>query len=378
MSNVFISHASKDKPFVLRLAVGLLAKGIPVWLDKWSITLGDSLLHAIYDGLERSGFVVVVVSDAAIRSGWVNRELNAALAREEQTGRRFVIPIRIDDTNMPLKVADRLYANFATRGFSEALEDLARVLVSKGAADMVVLPEREVLPLRFTRPVDLDAAVLQASWKHMRRRHPDLVLLPDQIALVEDDEDYGSLRQSLHRRIDGIAQDPDHTPEVERHLKDVNELVGRLEVVLRTGVAELLNRGKEIDAVLWFAKIIRARALYRLWTTRMVAGGLGQGWKIAGLDDHKDARDFFGTDELELVDLWRDGHRTGSFILWMPRRDIADLYRYGTPQRYYDVCPTMMSEHLYVYPQMLAEHLCYPLKTREPVWDLSEAIIGLH
>jgi hypothetical protein len=278
---------------------------------------------------------------------------------------------------MPLKVADRLYANFATRGFSEALEDLARVLVSKGAADMAVPPEREVLPLRFTRPVDLDAAVLEASWKHMRRRHPDLVLSPDQIALVED-EDYGSLRRSLHHRIDGIAQDPDYTPEVERHLKDMNDLAARLEVVLRAGVAELLNRGKQIDAVLWFAKIIRARALYRLWTTRMVAGGLGQSWKIAGLHDYKDARDFFGTDELDLVDLWRDGHRTGNFTLLMPRREVADLLCFGTPQRYYDGLPMMMTEHIYVYPQMLAEHLCYPRKTREPVWDLAEAIIGLH
>lgn len=374
MSNVFISHASKDKPFVLRLAVGLLAKGIPVWLDSWSMTLGDSLRDAIYEGLEQSSLVVVVVSDAAIRSGWVKRELAVALKRERQTGRRFVIPLRIDDTAMS---CDRLHADFATRGFSEAIDGLARVLVSKGAADMAVLPKREVLPLRFTRPVDLDAAVLEASWKHMRRRHPDLVLSPDQIALVED-EDYASLRRALHHRIDGIAQDPDYTPEVERHLKDMNDLAARLEVVLRTGVAELLNRGKEIDAVLWFAKIIRARALYRLWTTRMVAGGLGQGWKIAGLDDYKDARDFFGTDELELVDLWRDGHRNGYFILWLPRRDVADLLRFGTPQRYYDGLPMMMTEHIYVYPQMLAEHLCYPLKTREPVWDLAEAIIGLH
>ena len=374
MSNVFILHASVDKPFVLRLAVGLLAKGIPVWLDSWSMTLGDSLRDAIYEGLEQSSLVVVVVSDASIRSGWVKRELVVALKRERQTGRRFVIPLRIDDTAMP---CDRLHADFAGRGFSEALEDLTRVLVAKGATDMAVLPAREVLPLRFTRPVDLDAAVLEASWKHMRRRHPDLVLLPEQVVLVEEPE-YGALRRSLHHRIDAIAQDPDYTPEAERHLKDVNDLVGRLEVVLRTGVAELLNRGKEIDAVLWFAKIIRARALYRLWTTRMVAGGLGQGWKIAGLDDYKDAREFFGTDELDLVDLWRDGHRTGNFTLWMPRRDVADLLRFGTPQRYYDGLPMMMTEHIYVYPQMLAEHLCYPRKTREPVWDLAEAIIGLH
>ena len=67
-----------------------------------------------------------------------------------------------------------------------------------------------------------------------------------------------------------------------------------------------------------------------------------------------------------------------NFTLWMPRRDVADLLRFGTPQRYYDGLPMMMTEHIYVYPQMLAEHLCYPRKTREPVWDLAEAIIGLH
>src|SRR4051794_37626109 len=97
MSNVFISHSSHDKPFVRRLAVALLAEGIPVWLDNWKIALTDSLTDKIYDGIDESSIVVIVVSKNSIESGWVNRELNAALAKEDQVGRKFVIPIKLDD-----------------------------------------------------------------------------------------------------------------------------------------------------------------------------------------------------------------------------------------------------------------------------------------
>ena len=37
---VFISHSSKDKPAVEKLAEALRAAGIDAWLDKWEIWLG--------------------------------------------------------------------------------------------------------------------------------------------------------------------------------------------------------------------------------------------------------------------------------------------------------------------------------------------------
>jgi hypothetical protein len=41
MSSIFLSHNSKDKPFVRRLSKGLQAHGIRVWVDEAEMQLGD-------------------------------------------------------------------------------------------------------------------------------------------------------------------------------------------------------------------------------------------------------------------------------------------------------------------------------------------------
>ena len=40
--DVFLSHNSKDKPRVRRLAERLKAAGVRVWLDEWVIQAGTS------------------------------------------------------------------------------------------------------------------------------------------------------------------------------------------------------------------------------------------------------------------------------------------------------------------------------------------------
>src|SRR5438552_16025265 len=47
--SVFLCHSSKDKPFVERLALDLRKLGTGVWLDKWEIKAGDSILERIED-----------------------------------------------------------------------------------------------------------------------------------------------------------------------------------------------------------------------------------------------------------------------------------------------------------------------------------------
>ena len=53
MVSVFLSHSSKDKPFVRELA-GALADGgeIDVWLDEREIAPGDNIVGKIGDALE--------------------------------------------------------------------------------------------------------------------------------------------------------------------------------------------------------------------------------------------------------------------------------------------------------------------------------------
>lgn len=109
---VFICHSSKDKAFVRTLANDLKAHGVPVWFDEWSLKLGDSLTEKIQDGIQSSGWLLVVLSKNSVRSGWARRELNAGLALELEKNRIYILPVRIDSCRLPIFLRDRLYADF--------------------------------------------------------------------------------------------------------------------------------------------------------------------------------------------------------------------------------------------------------------------------
>ena len=65
---VFLSHASEDKDrFVLNFATKLMQKGIDVWLDKWEILPGDSLIDKIFEeGIKNAQAVIVVLSTHSV------------------------------------------------------------------------------------------------------------------------------------------------------------------------------------------------------------------------------------------------------------------------------------------------------------------------
>lgn len=93
--DIFISHASEDKPdFVVPLARGLETVGLRVWLDAQEIAVGDSIVGKLNQGLAESRFAVVVLSPAYLRKGrWVEAELQALLATEIQSGRKRLLPL---------------------------------------------------------------------------------------------------------------------------------------------------------------------------------------------------------------------------------------------------------------------------------------------
>lgn len=66
---VFVSHASEDKDrFVLDFATRLRASGIDVWLDKWEMLPGDSLIDKIFeDGVKNANAVIVVLSSFSVK-----------------------------------------------------------------------------------------------------------------------------------------------------------------------------------------------------------------------------------------------------------------------------------------------------------------------
>lgn len=77
MSQVFISHSSKDRRFVEGELIPLLrGRGIETWYATDDIPSGSLFEHEIKQGLESSDWMIVVLTPAAAESKWVKREVN--------------------------------------------------------------------------------------------------------------------------------------------------------------------------------------------------------------------------------------------------------------------------------------------------------------
>jgi len=51
MSSVFLSHNSKDKKWVRKLAERLTSDDVVVWIDEAELNIGDSLIEKISVGI---------------------------------------------------------------------------------------------------------------------------------------------------------------------------------------------------------------------------------------------------------------------------------------------------------------------------------------
>jgi hypothetical protein len=111
--DLFLSHSSSDKAWVLRLKAALEQRGLKVWVDADEIRPGDLFVHALERGLEASSTVGLVVSPESLESGWVQEEYARALAlsREVEAPHRL-IPIVLRDAHVPGFLASRNRVDF--------------------------------------------------------------------------------------------------------------------------------------------------------------------------------------------------------------------------------------------------------------------------
>ena len=132
--DVFISHAGEDKEdFVRPLARALRARGLSVWFDELTLTVGDSLRRSIDRGLARSRFGVVVISPHFLDKEWPQRELDGLAAREVD-GTKVILPVWYNITAEQLRarspmLADRVAA-LSSDGIDSVVDDLARAIAA--------------------------------------------------------------------------------------------------------------------------------------------------------------------------------------------------------------------------------------------------------
>jgi hypothetical protein len=128
MEKIFISHSSKDKDFVDKLIAELEHLKLDFWYDKWEIKTGDSILDKLSDGLSKADGVLIVLSENSIKSNWVKEELKIALNKRISNEKIKILPIRIDNCDIPIFLSDTRYADFSL-DYDTGLSDLIRSLL---------------------------------------------------------------------------------------------------------------------------------------------------------------------------------------------------------------------------------------------------------
>ena len=97
--DLFLSHAGPDKAWVLTLAKRLEGLGLRVFVDVLEIGPGDNWVIRLNNALERSRYLVLVLSSHTAGRPWVIQEWTSWMAGHGPLGR--LLPVTIDAVELP-------------------------------------------------------------------------------------------------------------------------------------------------------------------------------------------------------------------------------------------------------------------------------------
>ena len=121
--DIFLSHASADKPWVRTLVDELLRLGLRVFLDEKDIQPADNFVLEISKALGESRYCVLVLSQHSVERPWVIQEWTSYMAHHGPLGR--IIPLRIDDVEAPTILAAMQHLDARDRDALRAAQKLA-------------------------------------------------------------------------------------------------------------------------------------------------------------------------------------------------------------------------------------------------------------
>ncbi|MCK5344534.1 MAG: TIR domain-containing protein [Candidatus Heimdallarchaeota archaeon] len=108
----FLSYNSADKTVAIQIGRRLLDKGIDVWLDKWEILAGESITSKIEEGIDNATAFIILMSRNSMKSKWVREELRIAIQRRFERPKFSLIPILLEDCNIPGFLRDYSYIDW--------------------------------------------------------------------------------------------------------------------------------------------------------------------------------------------------------------------------------------------------------------------------
>lgn len=157
---IFVSYSHRDSEIVSVITSCLTEEGHEIWLDSLRLQPGDNITQKISEGLEQADAIIFIISEASLRSEWVQREFSAITLQQISKRQQRIIPIRIDHCEVPSYLAERVYIDFS-QDFERGLQTLSdalkgpsldltpplksRLLILKGSRENHILKVRDSL-----------------------------------------------------------------------------------------------------------------------------------------------------------------------------------------------------------------------------------------
>lgn len=130
MKKVFISHSVQDRKFIDKLTNALKKDGVTTWRADKEISAGETIQEKINDAISKTDYFIAVLSKNSTSSSWVNFEISAILNREISKQQRIILPVLIEDCDIPFSLKNRLFADFRL-SFEEGYSKLIQAIRQK-------------------------------------------------------------------------------------------------------------------------------------------------------------------------------------------------------------------------------------------------------
>lgn len=219
---IFISYSHADADFVDRLAMQLVGHGVNVWLDRWEINVGDSLITKVQDAIDGASALLVVLSKASVESSWVTKEVNSGLMRELDERKIVVLPVLVEDCRIPTFLREKFYADFTSNfddGLQKILDSVAKVTnANTGRTDEPMFYRDWALDWGLAG----DRAFLRIRFVEQPAGQPYTVL--SAVSVWADDR----ATDNFMAQVELLGEDTAHTALIAKVASEIGDLAFRL------------------------------------------------------------------------------------------------------------------------------------------------------
>ena len=120
----FICHAKEDRDKALIIYDELVRRNVDPWIDEKELFPGQDWDRAIQNAIVRSDVILILLSQRSVmKRGYVQKEIRRALeaAQSIPDGKVFVIPVRLEEVELPISLQQWQAADFTSTAFYQSL-----------------------------------------------------------------------------------------------------------------------------------------------------------------------------------------------------------------------------------------------------------------